>query len=97
MLTAREMKVTALELQENFKRLGYPVKQIEADTELSSKEINDVLEMSSPNPSHVWMIREYLEDMLIKEGKDIYPFSKLADKRVNLWFSYSTPWRNKKC
>lgn len=94
MLTKKEMEATAFELKENFHRLAYSMEHVSNETGLSIAEITDVLEMKHPNPSHVWVVREYLEDMLVKEGIPVYPFSKLADKRVNLWFSYQTPWRN---
>lgn len=88
------MEATALELGENFNRLAYPMERVSSETGLSIAEITEVLAMNQPNPSHVWVVREYLEDMLVREGIPVYPFSKLVDKSANLWFSYHTPWRN---
>ncbi|HGC9639477.1 TPA: DUF2316 family protein [Streptococcus agalactiae] len=39
------------------------------------------------------MLRDYLEDMLKKEGKEVYPFSRLASHSANRWYLYETPWR----
>jgi len=42
------------------------------------------------------MVREYLEDKLNEKGIEMYPFAKMADRSINKWFRYETPWRNKK-
>lgn len=39
------------------------------------------------------MLRDYLEDMLKKEGKEVYPFSRSASHSANRWYLYETPWR----
>lgn len=93
MLTRQETINTAKELQENYKRLAYPKERVLADTQLSARELEAILTMSGANPGHVWMFRDYLEDMLAKEGIPLYPFSRLADHSANRWFSYDTPWR----
>ena len=93
MLTAKETQNTKAELQENYRRLGYPLSRVLADTGLSERQVQAVLEMSGANPSHVWMMRDYLEDMLRAEGKEIYPWTRLADHSANRWFHYETPWR----
>lgn len=95
MLTSTEMENTANELQENFKRLDMDLETVLADLLISEDEFNRVLTMNCPNPSDVWMVRDYLEDKLKEKGIEMYPFSKLADHKRNKWFSYSTPWRNK--
>ncbi|SEN01307.1 hypothetical protein SAMN05216431_12016 [Ligilactobacillus sp. WC1T17] len=96
MLTPREMNNTRQELQENYRRLGYQKSLILAQTQMTENELDHVLAMDQADPSLVWELRDYLEDMLLKEGKAIYPFSCLADHSVNCWFPYQTPWRNKK-
>ncbi|KAA1039549.1 DUF2316 family protein [Macrococcus equipercicus] len=57
-------------------------------------QLQQVLSMDSPNPAHVWMLREYLEDELKEHHLPMRPFTKLADVKSNRWFSYETPWRN---
>lgn len=93
MLTQEEIRNTRIELQENYKRLGYSDEKICADTRMSPQELYRVLEMDRPAPGNVWKLRDYLEDMLSLEKKEIYPFSRLADHSANLWYSYDTPWR----
>ncbi|MGT2907304.1 DUF2316 family protein [Streptococcus dentiloxodontae] len=93
MLTAKECANTAQELQENFKRLGYPMEQVAKDVRLNAAQVEAILLMANPQPGHVWMLRDYLEDMLKKDGKNLYPFTRLADHSANRWFSYDTPWR----
>lgn len=93
MLTPREMKNTAKELQENYRRLGWEPERVLADLGITEEELGRVLRMDHPNPSYVWMVRDYLEDMLAGQGIEMYPFSRLADHRANRWYSYETPWR----
>ncbi|KXT85735.1 DUF2316 family protein [Streptococcus panodentis] len=93
MLNRSERQHTAAELQENYRRLGYPEERVRADLGLSAKELAAVLDMQGPDPAHVWMLRDYLEDMLIREGRPVYPFSKLANPSVNRWYRYDRPWR----
>lgn len=94
MLTRQETINTAHEVQENYRRLGYDQARVLADTELSAKKLKAVLLVKGDNPGDVWMVRDYLEEMLIKEGKEGYPFSRLADHSANRWFAYDKPWRN---
>lgn len=93
MLTPLEKRNTAKELQENFKRLHEDLETVLADLRLSESELRQVLTMKHPDPSHVWMVRDYLEDKLNERGIEMYPFTKLADHSANKWFSYDTPWR----
>lgn len=62
MLTPMQTRNTAKELQENFKRLHEDPKTVLADLGISEAELNRVLTMNHPNPSYVWMVRDYLED-----------------------------------
>ncbi|HEO4994197.1 TPA: DUF2316 family protein [Streptococcus agalactiae] len=93
MLTIQEMKDTTFELQENFRRLNYPIKQVAKDLQLNISEVESLLSLDVTYPGDVWMLRGYLEDMLKKEGKEVYPFSRLASHSANRWYPYETPWR----
>lgn len=93
MLTIQEMKDTTFELQENFRRLNYPIKQVAKDLQLNISEVESLLSLDVTYPGDVCMLRDYLEDMLKKEGKEVYPFSRLASHSANRWYSYETPWR----
>lgn len=93
MLTPMQTRNTARELQENFKRLNADLKTVLADIQISEDELNRVLTMNHPNPSYVWMVRDYLEDKLKERGIKMYPFSRLAHHEANKWYSYETPWR----
>lgn len=93
MLTIQEMKDTTFELQENFRRLNYPIKQVTKDLQLNISEVESLLSLDITYPGDVWMLRDYLEDMLKKEGKEVYPFSRLASHSANRWYLYETPWR----
>ncbi|HEO6869641.1 TPA: DUF2316 family protein, partial [Streptococcus agalactiae] len=92
MLTIQEIKDTTFELQENFRRLNYPIKQVTKDLQLNISEVESLLSLDITYPGDVWMLRDYLEDMLKKEGKEVYPFSRLASHSANRWYPYETPW-----
>ncbi|HEO2820369.1 TPA: DUF2316 family protein [Streptococcus agalactiae] len=93
MLTIQEIKDTTFELQENFRRLNYPIKQVTKDLQLNISEVESLLSLDITYPGDVWMLRDYLEYMLKKEGKEVYPFSRLASHSANRWYPYETPWR----
>ena len=95
MLTPIEMRNTAKELQENFKRLNEDLETVLSDLKISKVKLEKVLTMNHPDPSDVWMVRDYLEDKLRERGIEMYPFSRLADHKANRWYSYETPWRKK--
>ncbi|HEO6839804.1 TPA: DUF2316 family protein, partial [Streptococcus agalactiae] len=86
MLTIQEIKDTTFELQENFRRLNYPIKQVTKDLQLNISEVESLLSLDITYPGDVWMLRDYLEDMLKKEGKEVYPFSRLASHSANRWY-----------
>lgn len=94
MLNRKETENTRIELQENYRRLEYSQQKVADDLRISTDELEDILEMESPNPAYVWMLREYLEDKLKEENIEMMPFTKLADPSVNRWYPYETPWRN---
>ena len=93
MLTPKMRHDARVELQENYKRLGKDENEVLNDLQITSIELHAVLNMRDPDPSYVWMVRDYLEDKLLEEGKEVYPFSYMADHSANKWFHYDTPWR----
>lgn len=95
MLSRTETKNTAYELQENYRRLGYPASRVARDTEMTEGELADTLRVRGADPGRVWELRDYLEDMLNAEGIELYPFSRLADHSANHWYYYETPWRDR--
>lgn len=92
-LTPIQIRNTREELRENYRRLNAGEAEVLRDLEISAEELHAVLSMDHPNPSHVWMVRDYLEDRLRGKGVEMYPFSRLADHSVNRWYAYDTPWR----
>ena len=92
-LTILQKKATAKELQENYRRLGYPLSRMLADLEFTEGQLEDVLAMRYPNPGDVWKLRDYLVEKLSLEGKECYPFTALANPAANRWFSYRKTWK----
>lgn len=95
MLTPEQTANTRNELRENHRRLGEAEESVLKDLRISADELHAVLDMNHPNPSNVWMVRDYLEDKLKEKGIPMMPFSRLADHSANRWFSYDAPWRHR--
>lgn len=94
MLTPIQTIRTREELQENYRRLNEPEDKVLDDLQMSKEELHRVLKMSNPYPGDVWKVRDYLEDKLKEYDIPMKPWSRLADHRANLWYSYDTPWRD---
>lgn len=53
MLTIQEIKDTTFELQENFRRLNYPIKQAAKDLQLNISEVESLLSLDVTYPGDV--------------------------------------------
>ncbi len=89
MLTAQEKRQQAIELNENYRALGYPCERILADIKISGAELDAVLAMENENPTAVWMLRDYMDEKLREQGKIPRPYSKGS---VNIYFPYRKTW-----
>ena len=93
MLTPSQKRATARELQENFARLGYPESRVLSDLRFSPERLHAALHMTErSNGSDTWKLRDYLVEMLGREGIEATPFSTLSDPSVNRWFTYERTW-----
>lgn len=89
-LTISEMKITRIELLENFKVLGYEPKTVQKDLNISEKELTNTLNIGDKvNPTMVWKLRDYMEEKILKQGKTPYPYSIL---KRNIYFPYIKDW-----
>lgn len=94
MLTAAQKAATAKELQENYRRLGYDEARVLSDLRFTPERLHAALFMTrDSNGSDTWKLRDYLLEMLDREGKRAYPFSVMADPSVNRWFTYERTWQ----
>lgn len=93
MLTPAQKLATARELQENYNRLGYSEQRVLADLRFSPERLHAALHMSGhSNGSDTWKLRDYLVEMLAREGIPAAPFSTLSDPSVNRWYTYERTW-----
>ncbi|MCC9869521.1 DUF2316 family protein [Streptococcus agalactiae] len=53
MLTIQEIKDTTFELQENFRRLNYAIKQVAKDLQLNISEVESLLSLDVTYPGDV--------------------------------------------
>ena len=94
MLTMREKRITAKELQENYAKLNSEKSQILKDLQFSEEQLEDALAVCKKriaSPSDIWKLRDYLEEKLTGQGKTVTSFSVLIPSR-NHWYSYQKTW-----
>ncbi len=89
MLTAQEKRQQSVELNVNFKALGFSREQIIQDIKISGAEFDAAMAMTSEDPTIVWMVRDYMDEKLREECKEPLPYSK---KGTNRWFFYKKTW-----
>lgn len=94
MLNTKEKQITAKELHKNYEELDLKKEQILIDLQFSKEKLEDTFAVCKKHiagPADVWKLRDYLEEKLTEQGKEVYPFSVLKPGR-NHWFSYEKTW-----
>lgn len=85
-LNILERKHTTKEFKENIKILGYDKNRIAKDLNWSEEKLEKVIHLDVDRLLDPWDLRDYLLAELDKNGKDVYPFSKLKGDRSDYWF-----------
>ena len=94
MLSFNERMGARKELQENFKRLDMNERAVLAELHISGYELHAVLNMKNEDPALVWIVKDYLEDKLTSQGKEVYPFATFDSYRGTSWYdTYATSWK----
>lgn len=89
-LNLKQKQITAHELQINFHNLVIDKEQILNDLKFTSEQLEFALKVSGrTNGYDVWKLRDYLEEKLQEQGREVYPFSIL---KQNIWFPYQKTW-----
>lgn len=91
-LSQKEIEITARELQKNFELLGYTKARVAKDLNIEIDYLDKLLVIDKHvNPANVWMLRDYLEEKLIRNGQEPFPFTVL---KTNVYYPYKKPWKN---
>ena len=85
-LTAEQNIQTSRELRANLEISGLTLDQIAEALDLAREQVEDALAMNDAvNPTHAWMLRDYLIEVIENEDKTPVPFTVL---KVNRFFPY---------
>lgn len=74
------------ELQENYKRLEMDERSILHELRISSYEFHAVLNMKNEDPILAWVVRDYLEEKLTEQGKEVFPFTTFDESNERSWY-----------
>lgn len=85
-LNQAQKKQTREELRRNYQISGLAPADILRDLGLDEEQLEMVLELGDGvDPTDVWRVRDYMEEIIIASGKKPYPYSAL---KVNRWYPY---------
>lgn len=89
MLTEQEKRQQSIELNENYRLLGFSRERVVQEIKFSEADLDAVLAMTGENPTYVWMLRDYMDEKLKEQGKTPRRYSKGI---VNLYYPYKKTW-----
>lgn len=85
-LNRAQEKQTSEDLQKNYQISGLTPADIQRDLGLDFGQLEETLDMGpEADPTTVWRLRDYMEEKIIEQGKEPFPYSVL---KVNRWFQY---------
>lgn len=85
-LTAEQKEQTSRELKENYRISGLKPDEIEVVLGFDTEQLQELLNLyPTPNPTNVWRLRDYMEEVIKEKGKQPYPYTSL---RENIWYRY---------
>lgn len=85
-LTPQEMQRTKEEFKENVERTGLSLGQIAADLTTTPQTIENILTLDVNHIEDPWILKNYLEETLKKQGKAAVPFTALTGDHHGYWF-----------
>ncbi|TLG71807.1 DUF2316 family protein [Culicoidibacter larvae] len=85
-LNANQLLETSRELQINLEISGLSLAELEAVLGIKQTELEAIIEMTDiVSPTNVWRVRDYLEKVILEQGKQPHPYSAL---KQNIYFPY---------
>lgn len=80
-LNKAQLEVTARELQQNFAESGLTLDQLSVLTRLPTKRLEKIMTLRGLglDPVETWMVRDYLESAVKRNGGTFTPFTYLSD------------------
>ncbi|KGL46006.1 hypothetical protein BMT55_12155 [Listeria newyorkensis] len=85
-LSPQQMKNTIHEFQQNFVLSGLTIEQIATELQTSPEKIHRILQLEQKSIEDPWILKEFLEQHILKSGKMPVPFSALQGNYHQYWF-----------
>ena len=85
-LTPEETIATREELLANFKIADVSIEQIALDLNTSSSHVQRVLDLDPDLIEEPWILRNYLNSIIEKNGDKPLPYSRLKGSPLKHWF-----------
>ena len=77
-LNKRERAVTGDELRANLELSGLSESDLQRTLGIDGDRLDAALEVTGADPIDVWLVRDYLERVLVERGQKPVPFSVLT-------------------
>ncbi|MDA3965197.1 DUF2316 family protein [Enterococcus thailandicus] len=85
-LTKQQQINTLNEFQENFALLGSSTQEIADELRTSPEKVEAILLLQPATIEEPWILKNYLIEKLIEQGKTPIPFSALIGDYHDYWF-----------
>ena len=85
-LTKEQLKATEKELRENLEKSGLSIEQVAADLETTPSYIERLLRVKPRRYEDTWIMKNYLMEKVVEQGKTPTPFTALAVDHKLVWF-----------
>ncbi|WP_413627379.1 DUF2316 family protein [Fructilactobacillus vespulae] len=85
-LNRKEQINTKEELKANFDLSELTMDEIAGDLGTTKQHLADVFALNSKRIEEPWILRDYLNDKIIKSGKKPIPYTKLVGSPANYFF-----------
>lgn len=85
-LTKQQQINTLNEFQENFALLGSSTQEIADELRTSPEKVEAILLLQPATLEEPWILKNYLIEKLIEQGKTPIPFSALIGDYHDYWF-----------
>lgn len=81
-----EKKRTSKELKSNFELLGKSSKEVAVALGTNEDKINDILNLKNAKMEDPWILKNYMDTEIRKNGKEPIKYSKLVGNHENYYF-----------
>lgn len=85
-LTRQQETATRDKLKQNFELANIPLNQVASDLDSTPEHVQDVMNLDSDRIEEPWVLKAYLDEKIINNGKQPVPYSALVGDPKQYWF-----------